>query len=105
MQPLAPRALIAETDTADRIRGVRDALDVRPRDSTMRKSDRSPVSGERLPPLSVRPRQAARLIGVAEPTLEAWRRIGKGPRYLKLGRSLVLCRVSDLEAWLAGGAS
>jgi predicted DNA-binding transcriptional regulator AlpA len=43
--------------------------------------------------------EAAALLGVRPQTLAAWRCQGKGPRFLKVGRS-VFYRESDIEAWL-----
>jgi predicted DNA-binding transcriptional regulator AlpA len=43
--------------------------------------------------------EAAVLIGVKPTTLAMWRHKGKGPRYLKIGRSCFY-RVSDIETWL-----
>jgi predicted DNA-binding transcriptional regulator AlpA len=44
--------------------------------------------------------QAAAYCGQSPRTLEAFRLTGRGPRFLKLGRS-VRYSVEDLEAWLA----
>jgi predicted DNA-binding transcriptional regulator AlpA len=43
--------------------------------------------------------EAAAVLGVKPTTLGAWRHQGRGPRYLKIGRSCFY-RPSDLEAWL-----
>jgi hypothetical protein len=43
--------------------------------------------------------QAALVIGVKPVTLAAWRHFGKGPRYLKIGRSCFY-KPSDIETWL-----
>lgn len=43
--------------------------------------------------------QAAELIGVKPTTLSAWRHFGRGPRYLKVGRSCFYRR-DDIEQWL-----
>jgi Helix-turn-helix domain len=42
---------------------------------------------------------AAALIGVKPPTLASWRHFGKGPHYIKVGRS-AFYKVADIEAWL-----
>ena len=42
---------------------------------------------------------AAVLVHRSARTLEAWRRTGYGPRYLRL-RRMVLYRVADIQAWL-----
>jgi predicted DNA-binding transcriptional regulator AlpA len=46
------------------------------------------------------PSEAAKLIRQQVTTLSAWRNLDKGPRYLKVGRSVFYLR-SDLQAWLA----
>jgi len=51
-----------------------------------------------LQPLALRPRQAARLLGVCERTLANWTRQGSVP-YIKLGRA-VLYPVDLLQDWL-----
>jgi predicted DNA-binding transcriptional regulator AlpA len=43
--------------------------------------------------------QAAALLGLKPTTLAAWRHQGRGPRYLKIGRSCFY-RESDIESWL-----
>jgi predicted DNA-binding transcriptional regulator AlpA len=43
--------------------------------------------------------EAAVIIGVKPSTLAMWRHKGRGPRYLKIGRSCFY-RPSDIEAWL-----
>lgn len=47
-------------------------------------------------------RAAAELLSVSVRTLQNWRQIGKGPAYIKVGRS-VRYRVADLELFLAAG--
>jgi len=41
---------------------------------------------------------AASIAGVAPKTLENWRHIGGGPRFMKLGRK-VMYDPRDIEAW------
>jgi hypothetical protein len=43
--------------------------------------------------------EAAAIIGVKPTTLATWRHYGKGPTYLKIGRSCFY-RESDIEMWL-----
>jgi predicted site-specific integrase-resolvase len=43
--------------------------------------------------------EAARIIGVKPTTLSMWRHKGKGPIYIKVGRSCFY-RESDIERWL-----
>lgn len=42
---------------------------------------------------------AASRIGTTEGTLATWRYLGKGPKYIKIGRRVVY-RPADLDAWL-----
>jgi predicted DNA-binding transcriptional regulator AlpA len=42
---------------------------------------------------------AAVLIGVKPPTLAAWRHYGKGPKFIKVGRSAYY-KTSDINEWL-----
>ena len=44
--------------------------------------------------------QAAAYLGVKRGTLEVWRSLGKGPRYLKLG-SRVVYEIEDLDSFAA----
>jgi predicted DNA-binding transcriptional regulator AlpA len=43
--------------------------------------------------------ESAVVIGVKPPTLAAWRHYGKGPRYIKVGRS-AFYKMEDIENWL-----
>ena len=51
----------------------------------------------------VTPEQAAAALTVAPATMEKWRRNGRGPVFLKLGRT-VRYRVGDLRAFIADAA-
>jgi predicted DNA-binding transcriptional regulator AlpA len=42
---------------------------------------------------------AAALIGVKPPTLASWRHLGKGPPYIKVGRS-AFYKAAEIERWL-----
>jgi predicted site-specific integrase-resolvase len=44
--------------------------------------------------------QAAQHLGVSPHTLRTWRRLGTGPRYLKIGRA-VRYQMVDLNSYLA----
>ncbi len=44
-------------------------------------------------------KEAARLLAMSFRTLQSWRSEGKGPRYLKLGRS-IRYRRGDLLTWI-----
>lgn len=46
---------------------------------------------------------AAARIGTTEGTLNTWRYLGKGPKYVKIGRRVVY-RPADLDAWLEAHA-
>lgn len=43
--------------------------------------------------------QAAKILGVSRPTLERWRALGIGPRYLRYGR-WVRYRICDLRTFV-----
>ena len=45
-------------------------------------------------------RDAARFVGFTTATLKAWRQTGRGPAFVRVGRS-VRYRVADLDAFLA----
>jgi excisionase family DNA binding protein len=44
--------------------------------------------------------EAAEYLRVSPRTLERWRLLGIGPRYVKLGGRKVACRLADLDAWI-----
>jgi predicted DNA-binding transcriptional regulator AlpA len=46
-------------------------------------------------------RQLAELLGVSPRTLEGWRRIRTGPKYLAVSHRMVRYRGADVQAWLA----
>lgn len=47
------------------------------------------------------PREFARLVGLKPRSLEEWRRLGKGPAYVRVsGRRNVRYRASAVKAWL-----
>jgi hypothetical protein len=52
-----------------------------------------------LPDQLLTQESAAAYVGVKPPTLASWRHFGKGPPYIKVGRS-AFYKVADLEAWL-----
>jgi len=47
----------------------------------------------------LRPRDAAAMLGLAEPTLRAWRCQGRGPQYVRIGRN-IFYRRRDLIAFV-----
>ncbi|MFE7837345.1 helix-turn-helix transcriptional regulator [Streptomyces sp. NPDC057474] len=50
------------------------------------------------------PEEVADFLGLPIATLAQWRYLGKGPRWIKVGRH-VRYRVSDVEQWLSQNAS
>ncbi|WP_370034699.1 helix-turn-helix transcriptional regulator [Qipengyuania mesophila] len=46
-------------------------------------------------------REAADFLGVSFWTLTRWRKIGEGPRWVKLGARRIAYRLSALEAYVA----
>ncbi|AHW64793.1 Hypothetical protein CGLY_11740 [Corynebacterium glyciniphilum AJ 3170] len=67
------------------------------------------ISSDGLERLSLRPSEAARVIGVTPKTLSNWRGRGKGPSYVRVGQRGIFYRIEDLDAWLSsqvvGGAA
>ena len=47
--------------------------------------------------------EAAACLGTTKRTLEAWRSLGGGPIFVKLGGRLVRYRPRDLEAFVSAG--
>lgn len=45
----------------------------------------------------LRPREAARYVGLSRPTIDRWRKAGKFPKALQLGAQAVGGRRSDLD--------
>lgn len=62
----------------------------------------SSLQERELQPLAVDAADAARLLSVAQSTLDNWRSLGIGPAYLRLGSKggRVRYRTADLKAWL-----
>ncbi|MYB29102.1 MAG: AlpA family phage regulatory protein [Acidimicrobiaceae bacterium] len=48
----------------------------------------------------LRPREAARYVGLIRPTIDRWRKAGKFPKALQLGAQAIGGRRSDLDVWL-----
>ena len=48
----------------------------------------------------LRPREAARYVGVSRPTIDRWRKAGKFPKALQLGAQSIGWRRRDLDEWL-----
>jgi predicted DNA-binding transcriptional regulator AlpA len=46
-------------------------------------------------------KEVAKFLGVSEVTLADWRRLKKGPPFVRLEGRMVRYRASDIEAWLA----
>jgi type IV secretory pathway VirB10-like protein len=69
--------------------------------SAAKKKGRRPAraaqeTGKATPMRRFTPEEAAEMLAVSMKTLEAWRRLGKGPRFVKLGRA-VRYALEDLE--------
>ncbi|MBN2326727.1 MAG: helix-turn-helix domain-containing protein [Candidatus Omnitrophica bacterium] len=45
-------------------------------------------------------REAARMLGLSVRTLQTWRRVGGGPRYVSLSRRAIRYRIADIEEWM-----
>lgn len=45
--------------------------------------------------------EAAEMLGVSSKTLENWRSIGTGPKFLKIGTRQVGYRIGDLRDWVS----
>lgn len=54
-----------------------------------------PSTGQNL-----RPDAAASYLGLSASVLAKMRMTGTGPRYIKLGRRVVIYRLADLVAWM-----
>lgn len=48
-------------------------------------------------PQVLRPREAARYVGLSRPTIDRWRKAGKFPKALQLGAQAIGWRRSDLD--------
>lgn len=48
----------------------------------------------------LRPREAARYVGLSRPTIDRWRKAGKFPKALQLGAQAIGWRRSNLDEWL-----
>lgn len=65
------------------------------------------AANDSQPPLALRPRDAARMLGVSERTLWGWTKAGIVP-CVRIGigkRKTVLYPVADLQGWLARRAA
>jgi len=51
-------------------------------------------------PAAISEREAARYLGLSEPTLRRHRRDATGPRYVRLSAGRLGYRLKDLDAWL-----
>ncbi|MHB1302447.1 MAG: helix-turn-helix transcriptional regulator [Acidiphilium sp.] len=47
----------------------------------------------------VKERDAARLLGIVPRTMMRWRKLGCGPRYVRMGNKLVAYSASELRRW------
>lgn len=60
---------------------------------------------DEMPAEVLRPREAARYVGMSRPTIDRWRKAGKFPKALQLGAQAIGWRRSDLDDWLDGRPS
>lgn len=44
-------------------------------------------------------KQAAAYLGISPDTLRTWRRFGRGPKFVMIGKKCVRYRLEDLEAY------
>lgn len=51
--------------------------------------------------LYVSPRQLVELTGIGYTTWEAWRRQGRGPRWISVSKRKVLYELASVQTWLA----
>lgn len=70
-----------------------------PTSSTTTKTSQDPARTAAHPAV-LRPREAARYVGVSRPTIDRWRKAGKFPKALQLGVQSIGWRRSDLDEWL-----
>ena len=61
----------------------------------------NPIRGEDAQVLFFNEVKVAELIGVSVATVRRWRLIGRGPKFLKIGGTLIRYPVEALGAWLA----
>lgn len=59
-----------------------------------------PISADKL---IISPPQLCAHIGVQLQTLSNWRMLGRGPKYIRVGR-LIRYRMKDVEAWLSANS-
>jgi predicted site-specific integrase-resolvase len=59
----------------------------------------SPSSNVETEPLYLRPKDAAKLLGISIPTLDRLKRTGEGPSFTKPTRKICLYAVAVLRAW------
>jgi len=49
----------------------------------------------------LKPGRAAEFLNVSKSTLQSWRLVGTGPRFIRISPRAVRYRLRDLEAWIA----
>jgi predicted DNA-binding transcriptional regulator AlpA len=67
-------------------------------------SEHAPTSAARGEATYLNGMDAGTRLGLSPETLYAWRREGKGPPYIRLGRR-IMYKVADLDAWMAANRS
>ena len=51
-------------------------------------------------PLLLAEKEAAKILGFSERTLQKWRNLGGGPRFVRVSRRAIRYRQVDLDAWI-----
>lgn len=52
------------------------------------------------PPLLLAEKEAAKALGFSERTLQKWRSVGGGPRFVRVSARAVRYRQVDIDAWV-----
>lgn len=73
--------------------------------SVQRAANAKVFRGENVQNLFLNEVQVAEIIGASVATVRRWRLIGRGPKFLKVGGTLIRYPVEELETWLASQPS
>jgi Helix-turn-helix domain len=57
----------------------------------------------KLPPSRINTDAAAVYLDVSKRTLEEWRRAGRGPQFIKIGKKIVRYEIAELDKFVAEG--
>lgn len=94
--------VLSESNPAEPSRLGRASHDSSSDNMSVLHADSASTTSERVPLLT--PAEVATYLQVSEKTLANWRYLGRGPRFVKVGRD-IRYRESDLEHWLTGMSS